>query len=143
MCCAASQNERTEIEKVLRVATEERVLEWTKLQMAVTTGLLFVQGERYDEPRYRWLPRQFFSEPLDDDGCAHRGEKGGELVLCKSGFVLDAVTEKAALLERRKFVISGTEGSPCCWSSCCIRCRTRCLKLATSKDMDLASWPSY
>jgi hypothetical protein len=109
--CAATRDERTRIHRLLDLPSGERAKGWVQLQRVVPAALLFIEGARYTQAGFRWLPKHFFRAPLDNDGQPfHYGlRKPGsdDLSFEKPGFLLDGIRDQEVL--RGRFIISDTQ----------------------------------
>ncbi|KAM0282917.1 hypothetical protein ACHAQH_002727 [Verticillium albo-atrum] len=104
--CSMSNSQRQHLPQLFSLDEPSRMKAWVQLQKLVPSGLLFIPGERYDEPGFRWLPRGVYREPLVDDEYAERESEaeGGALLFSKPGWIVDDAPSRC--LQEGTFVIS-------------------------------------
>ncbi|KAK3687902.1 HET domain-containing protein [Podospora appendiculata] len=94
--CASTGTEQKVLQGLLNLPHEQRMKSWVGMQPVVPSGLLFIAGERYDDPGYRWVPTKVHPVALDDDGFAVREPQSEAFVFKKPGFIIDRGLESEA-----------------------------------------------
>jgi hypothetical protein len=89
VACTFGNTDRVRLKPLLDLPHEQRMREWVRKQEIIPSGLLFIPGERYAEPGFRWVPKAVYPFPLSDDGYAMGSQAGGPHVFKKPGFVFN------------------------------------------------------
>ncbi|KAK0740069.1 hypothetical protein B0T18DRAFT_439916 [Schizothecium vesticola] len=89
VACTFGNTDRVRLKPLLDLPHEQRMREWVRTQEIIPSGLLFIPGERYAEPGFRWVPKAVYPVPLSDDGYAMGSQAGGPHVFKKPGFVFN------------------------------------------------------
>lgn len=107
IACALGSNQRQQVESLMAKESTERVRHWVRTQSVVPSGLLFVAGERYTDPGFRWVPKGIWQFAIEDDGYAERQRGGDMLLFEKPGYMIHCASWQVS--ESRNFLILDTE----------------------------------
>ncbi|KAM0330758.1 hypothetical protein ACHAQA_003712 [Verticillium albo-atrum] len=109
--CALNNAQRSKFLGLMELDVADRMRHWVQLQKIIPSGLLFIPGERYDIPGFRWVPKGVYREPIVDDEFAMRESEaeGGNLLFSKPGWIVDDAPRRC--LEDGAFVISDSTTS--------------------------------